>query len=73
MIMRNASEIMFDIAAENGFCVTAGTREYRGSQDSKFLDVEKPRLQSVIPMYSMFDQCDDDYEPDKDFVDQPYT
>ena len=71
--MRNPSKIMYDIAAKNGFCVTANTREYNVSQDSKFLNVEAPKLQSVIPMYSMFDQCGDDYKPDKDFVNQPYT
>lgn len=63
---------MYDIAVEDGFRVSANEREYNGSQDSKFLNVEAPKLQSVIPMRRLFNQCSD-YKTDIDFVNQPYT
>lgn len=70
--MRNVSKIMCDIVAQNNFSDFTNDREYGGVQDSKFLNVEA-RIQSVMPMCNFFDQCSDDYKPDKDFIDQPYT
>lgn len=70
--MRNISKEMCDIMIQNNFCDSTDVREHGGRQDSKFLNVEAV-IQPIIPMYNFFNQCGDDYKPDKDFVDRPYT
>lgn len=65
--MKSAGELLFENMEENGFCLQVDKR--KNEKGSMFLDVETS-MKPLIQLCSVFDECDDDYEPDLSFVKQ---
>lgn len=66
--MKGAGELLFERMAENDF-FQSDTRKKGHEKESMFLDVET-RVKPLIKLHSIFDECDDNYEPDLSFMEQ---
>lgn len=67
--MKRAGELLFERMAENDFCFQDDKGKTGYEKESMFLNVETS-IKPLIQLRSVFDECDDSYEPDLSFAKQ---